>query len=145
MQGLRDSSAVTRRAWSAALTPQLAVATLGRMLRGSEPPESPVDPEVEAADASPTLDLAAMPIAGLTRGRLLALAGVIAASWIAFAFWRQVGAAGELTDRADGLRIGNAQLEARVADLEAELELVQTPEYIALAARGYRLGTSREI
>jgi cell division protein FtsB len=90
-------------------------------------------------------DLATMPIAGLTRGRLLLIAGAIAAIWIAFAFARQVGAAGELTDRADALRAGNAELEARVAELQAELELIQTPQYIGLQAHAYRLGKSNEV
>jgi len=125
------------------------------MLRGSEPPKperasgsnaSQEDASLDAAPELPTaLDLATMPIAGLTRGRLLALAGLCAAAWIVFAFWRQVGAAGELTDRADLLRTGNGNLELRVAELEAELRLVQTPAYVALQARGYRLGASNEV
>ena len=125
------------------------------MLRGSEPPKperasrsnaglDDVDLEA-AADAAVAADLATMPIAGLTRGRLLLLAGLFAAAWIVFAFWRQVGAAGQLTDRADGLRTGNAELESRVAQLQAELELVQTPAYVALQARGFRLGSSVEV
>jgi cell division protein FtsB len=116
------------------------------MLRGSEPPESPPDADLEElADEAVLPDLSAMPIAGLTRGRLLLLAGLFAAAWIVFAFWRQVGTAGELTQRADALRIGNANLEARVAELQAELELIQRPEYVALQARGYRLGRTGEI
>lgn len=125
------------------------------MLRGSEPPKperasgsnaSQEDASVDAASAEPAaFDLATMPIAGLTRGRLLGLAGLFAAAWIVFAFWRQVGAAGELTDRADLLRTGNADLELRVAELEAELQLVQTPAYVALQARGYRLGGRNEV
>jgi len=123
------------------------------MLRGSEPPKperasgsnaSPADVDADNV-AELAAEIATMPIAGLTRGRLLLLAGLFAAAWIVFAFWRQVGAAGELTDRADGLRSGNAELESRVAQLQAELELVQTPQYVALQARGYRLGSSGEI
>ncbi|MCI0344397.1 MAG: hypothetical protein L0221_02990 [Chloroflexi bacterium] len=132
------------------------------MLRGSEPPTperardstagpadaglASADAAAAAADAASVADLVAtMPIAGLTRGRLLLIAGVIAAVWIVFAFWRQVGAAGQLTDRADALRTANAELESRVAQLQAELELVQTPAYVALQARGYRLGESSEV
>lgn len=125
------------------------------MLRWSEPPKperaggsngSQEDASLDAASEQPAvLDLATMPIAGLTRGRLLGLAGLFAAAWIVFAFWRQVGAAGELTDRADLLRTGNGDLELRVAELEAELQLVQTPAFVALQARGYRLGSSNEV
>ena len=125
------------------------------MLRGSEPPtpERASGPDADstdaaadaAQDATAMLDLSAMPIAGLTRGRLLGLAGLFAAAWILFAFARQVGAAGELTDRADGLRAGNVELDARVAELQAELALVQRPEYVALQARAFRLGDRDEI
>lgn len=124
------------------------------MLRGPDAPiperasEATADPDAgltDAAAAAASLDLAAMPIAGLTRGRLLALAGLIAATWITFAFARQIGAAGELTDRAAALRSGNVELETRVAELQAELELVQRPEYVALSARRFRLGERDEI
>jgi hypothetical protein len=116
------------------------------MPRGSEPPEFPPEADLdELPDEAVLPDLSTMPIAGLSRGRLLLLAGLFAAAWIVFAFWRQVGAAGELTDRADALRLGNANLESRVAELQAELELIQRPEYVALEARGYRLGRTGEI
>jgi len=116
------------------------------MLRGSEPPEFPPDPDLEELEDEAVLpDLSSMPIAGLTRGRLLLLAGLFAAAWIVFAFWRQVGAAGELTERADALRVGNANQEQRLAELQAELELIQRPQYVALQARGYRLGRTGEI
>ena len=126
------------------------------MSRGSEAskPErardpEPIDSDVDAADeelaTEATPDLSAMPIAGLTRGRLLALAGVFAAGWIVIAFARQVAAAGDLTDRADALRIGNVSLETRVAQLEAEMTLVQRPEYVALQARAHRLGSAHEV
>lgn len=124
------------------------------MLRGSEPPnrERASDQDADSGNVAvddgggPNApDLAALPIAGLTRGRLLALAGTFAAAWIVFAFARQVGAAGELTDRAEALRSGNVELEARVAELQAELELVQRPEYVALQSRAYRLGKSGEV
>src|SRR5262245_10147279 len=114
------------------------------MPRGAEPPDperqdgpdaSRQDGAVDDASATATaLDLSGLPIAGLTRGRLLVLAGVFAAAWILFAFARQVGAAGDLTDRAQALRSGNADLETRVADLQAELALVQRPEFIGLEA-----------
>ena len=146
MQGRRDTLRVSVDRTPIALTPQLAVATLARMLRGSEPPESPPEADLDDTAGDAVLpDLSALPIAGLTRGRLLLLAGLFAAAWIVFAFWRQVGAAGELTERADALRAGNANLESRVAELKAELELIQRPEYVALEARGYRLGRTGEI
>ena len=126
------------------------------MSRGSEASNlerardpDPIDADVDAADeeieSEAPPDLSAMPIAGLTRGRLLALAGLFAAGWIVIAFARQVAAAGDLTDRADALRIGNVSLETRVAQLQAEMALVQRPEYVALQARAHRLGSAHEV
>jgi cell division protein FtsB len=127
------------------------------MFRGSEPPslERAHEPESDPSDGDgreedaprtpSTADLSALPIAGLTRGRLLAIAALFAAGWIAIAFVRQVGAAGDLGARADGLRADNSALEQQVAALQDELALVQTPEYIALQARAHRLGSSGEV
>ncbi len=100
----------------------------------------------EAAGAEArAAEVAALPIAGLTRGRLLAVAATMAALWIAIAFARQVGAAGELTARADALRAANADLERDVTALRDELALVSSAEYIAAAARAHRLGGPQEI
>ena len=127
------------------------------MFRGSKPPslERALQPDPDPSDgdggeegtpAPPTTaDLSALPIAGLTRGRLLAIAALFAAGWIAIAFARQVGAAGDLGARADALRADNTTLERQVAALQDELALVQTPEYIAQEARAHRLGSSGEV
>ena len=127
------------------------------MFRGSEPsiPEHAPQPdreeleddapdaEAEAAAGPP--DLSSLPIAGLTPGRLLSLAALLAAGWIAIAFARQVGVAGDLTARADALRDSNAALETQVAELQDEIALVQRLEYIGLQARAHRLGSPLEI
>ena len=101
--------------------------------------------EADAAGSVGLPSLASLPIAGLTRGRLMAIAAVLAASWIAVAFARQVGAAGDLTARADGLRVDNERLERQVAALRDELVLVNRAEYIGHQARAFRLGDSAEI
>jgi cell division protein FtsB len=128
------------------------------MSRGSEPsiPERARQPDRDAleddapgaeadAGAAGPLDLSSLPIAGLTRARLLSLAALLAAGWLAIAFSRQVGAAGDLSARADALRDRNAALETQVAELQDEIALVQRLEYIGLQARGHRLGSPLEI
>jgi cell division protein FtsB len=102
-------------------------------------------PGAEAEAAAGSLDLSNLPIAGLTRARLLSLAALLAAGWIAIAFARQVGAAGDLTARADALRDHNAVLEQQVAELQDEIALVQRLDYIGLQARAHRLGSPLEI
>lgn len=90
-------------------------------------------------------DLAALPIAGITRRRAAtALSGILAA-WIIIVFARQVGEASAATARADDIEAGNAARRAQVAALERELDLIARQRYIEQQARGFGLGTAREI
>jgi cell division protein FtsB len=89
--------------------------------------------------------LADLPVAGLTRRRIALLIGALVAAWVIVLFARQVGEASEATARADGMRAANVRLETDVSALESELALIQRQAYIAQAARGYRLGTAREV
>lgn len=90
-------------------------------------------------------DLANLPIAGITRRRAAtALSGILAA-WIIIVFARQVGEASAATARADDIEAGNAARRAQVAALERELDLIARQRYIEQQARGFGLGTAREI
>jgi cell division protein FtsB len=78
--------------------------------------------------------------------RLLMLGGaLVVATWLLLAFGRQLGAASVAAERADALRAENARLESEVEALGRELERIADPRYIALVARGYRLGSPDEI
>lgn len=90
-------------------------------------------------------DLAALPIAGITRRRMAAVIGVLLAGWIVIVFARQVGDASAATTLAERIAIENVQRQVQVAALERELELIARPRYIAQQARGYGLGSEREI
>jgi hypothetical protein len=89
--------------------------------------------------------LAALPIAGITRRRIAAVVAVLLAIWIVGVFVRQVGEASAATTEADRLAAGNVASAARVASLERELELIARSKFIKQQARGYGLGTPREI
>ena len=115
-------------------------------------PGDALDPTADGdeawADAAPRPQepgLAALPIVGITRRRVAAAVAVLLAIWILGVFVRQVGAASAATGRADQLTAGNLTLAARVASLERELELIARPRYVNQQARGYQLGTAREI
>jgi cell division protein FtsB len=115
-------------------------------------PDVDDDREGESADASPAeaagppdVDLAGLPVAGITRRRLAFLAAAFVSAWIVVVFARQVGEASEATTRAEQMQIANAELAADVASLERELELIQRQDYILQQARGYRLGAPNEI
>lgn len=90
-------------------------------------------------------DLAALPIAGITRRHMAAVIGVLLAVWIVIVFARQVGEASAATTQAERIAIENVQRQVQVAALERELELIARPRYIAQQARGYGLGSEREI
>ena len=90
-------------------------------------------------------DLAALPVAGLTRRRMLVSATLLAVAWLSFAFIRQVGDVTAASARADALQAANRALAADIAALDGELRLIQRQDYIVQQARGYRLGTAREV
>ncbi len=90
-------------------------------------------------------DLAALPVAGLTRRRMLVAATLLAVAWLSFAFIRQVGDVTAASARADALQAANRALAADIAALDGELRLIQRQDYIVQQARGYRLGSAREV
>lgn len=117
----------------------------------ADTPAEPADGTVEAGPASGSAaaaslgSLADLPVAGLTRRRIALLIGALVAAWVILLFARQVGEASEAAGRADAMRLANAALEAEVAALERELELIQRQAFVEQAARAYRLGEAREI
>ncbi len=90
-------------------------------------------------------DLAALPIAGITRRRVGILACAMLAAWIVIAFARQVGEASAATARADDIASSNAALRIEVGALERELDLIARQRYIEQQGRAYGLGGRREI
>jgi cell division protein FtsB len=90
-------------------------------------------------------DLAALPIAGITRRRIGILACAMLGAWIVIAFARQVGEASAATARADDIASANAALRIEVGALERELDLIARQRYIEQQGRAYGLGGPREI
>jgi cell division protein FtsB len=116
----------------------------------------PDAPDADATDLEPivpgdrragaaAVDLAALPIAGITRRRVGILAGAMIAVWIVIAFARQVGEASAATTRFDDIAAANAALRVEVAALERELDLIARQKYIEQQGRAYGLGGPREI
>ncbi len=120
-------------------TPQDPAATFGDRDAVAPPgivdgPRSPIAP-----------DLAALPIAGITRRRMAGVVGGLLAVWIIIVFTRQVGDAAAATTRADEISQGNVVRQGQVAALERELELIARERYVVQQARGYGMGTDQEI
>jgi hypothetical protein len=117
-----------------------------------EPSPAAADPLAELEEVWPATPpmpqepgLAALPIVGITRRRIAAFVAVLLAIWIVGVFVRQVGEASAATSTADELAAANVAQAARVASLERELELIARSKFIKQQARGYGLGTPREI
>jgi hypothetical protein len=88
--------------------------------------------------------LLGLSVAGLTKRRIAWLAAALVSAWIVIVFGRQVGEASAASSRAQVLATENEAAAAEIDALRVELDLVQRPEYVDLAARAERLGTGRE-
>ena len=108
-----------------------------------EPEADDSDPERGPIGAGP--DLSALPIAGITRRRMAAVVSGVLAAWIVIVFARQVGEASAATARVDDIALANARLRGQVASLEREMDLIRRQRYVEQQARGYGLGTAREV
>jgi len=102
------------------------------------------DPEAPQ-DGLSTGSSAARPVLSFTRRRLALLVAGLFSLWLVGVFARQVGEASSAASQADEMRARNAAMERAVASLEQELKLIQQPGFVAQMARGYLLGSSREI
>jgi cell division protein FtsB len=85
------------------------------------------------------------PAISFTRRRLALLVAGLFALWLVGVFARQVGEASSAASQADEMRARNAAMERDVASLEQELKLIQDPAFVSEMARGYLLGSPREI
>jgi hypothetical protein len=126
-----------------------------RRLRSPEPDAAADDPSgdarpvvVDASDGvAPIAEpgLGALPIAGITRRRAAVVVSGVLAAWIVIVFVRQVSEASAATARVDGIGAANVSLRSEVAMLERELEHIGRQGYIEQQARGYGLGSPKEI
>jgi cell division protein FtsB len=101
--------------------------------------------EADGPPASGGIDLGGLSVAGITRRRVGWVSAGLVAAWIVVVFARQVGDAQAASNRASQLAADNDALAAEVQALQSELSLMVQPEYVAMEARGVRLGHPREI
>jgi hypothetical protein len=99
----------------------------------------------DPADAQDGLDLSSLSIAGITRRRVGWLTAGLVSVWIVVIFARQAADTATAGARVDQMTDDNRALAAEVASLEKELQTIEQPAYIALAARSYRVGSEREV
>ena len=118
------------------------------------PPDREPDESAPAGAAAPdsgepaageSIDLSSLSIAGFTRRRVGWACAALVAAWIVVIFARQAGDGAAAAARADQIARDNAALANEVAALEHELQVIERPQYVAQQARGYDLGTDKEI
>lgn len=85
------------------------------------------------------------PTVSITRRRLALLVAGLFALWLIGVFARQVGEAASAASQADQMRARNAAMQRDIASLEQELTLIKQPAFVSEMARGYLLGSPREI
>lgn len=105
------------------------------------------DDRSEAPPSRPAVAVASLDglgIAGIDRRRVALIAGTFLTIWIVAVFARQVGDASAAGLEADGIRAGNATLQAEIDRLGGELGQIQEVAFLAQQARVYDLGSSRE-
>jgi hypothetical protein len=110
--------------------------------RGVDDADPSNDPEIERTAA---VDLASLPIAGLTRRRMAIIAAAMLAAWIVIAFARQVSDATAASTRAQDIATGNAMLRLEVAAMDRELDAIARQRFVEQQARAYRVGGAHEI
>jgi cell division protein FtsB len=103
------------------------------------------DMEIPLDDLSAPSPSLPGPTISFTRRRLALLVAGLFALWLVGVFARQVGEASSAASQADQMRARNAAMSRDVAALEQELKLIKEPAYVSQMARGYLLGTPREI
>ena len=119
------------------------------MSRSIDPePPAPCPDEIDPAAAvsnRPTVDLATLPIVGLTRRRMAMIAAAMLAAWIVIAFARQVAEASDAASRSQDIASGNAMLSLEVAAMERELESIGRQWFVEQEARAHGVGGVDEI
>ena len=98
-----------------------------------------LDPALAAGAARPTVDLATLPIVGLTRRRMAMIASAFLAAWIVVAFARQVAEASAAATRAEDIARGNAVAPAMRKPTPASKSAVLSSGIGEIACRRLRI------
>jgi cell division protein FtsB len=118
---------------------------LDRETKGGGAPGAPGAPDDgQGGPPDPRGPLGRMPVAGLSRRSLGFVIGVLVVAWIVFVFARAVADSAASADEVELLRRQTAIAAAKLEATERELELIQSPDYLALQARGYGYGRPGE-
>ncbi len=82
--------------------------------------------------------------AGLDRRTIALSAAILVVVWLVLVFGRAVSQAHQAADQAAVMRQQNAVMAAQLQERQAELSIIQSPQFLALQARAYGYGTPNE-
>jgi hypothetical protein len=102
--------------------------------------------EVDAdAEQEARASAEARPSLGLSRRKLAVMVAGLVCLWLVGVFAHQVGEAAAAANQVDAMRARNVAVVGEIDSLEAELKVIQETGFIDFTARGYLLGSPREI
>ncbi len=102
--------------------------------------EVDVNAEAEArASAEPR------PSLGLSRRKLAVIVAGLLCLWLVGVFAHQVGEAAAAANQVDAMKARNAAVAREIDALQSELKVIQQDGFVEFSARGYMLGSPREI
>jgi hypothetical protein len=102
--------------------------------------------EVDAdAEQEARASAEARPSLGLSRRKLAVIVAGLVCLWLVGVFAHQVGEAAAAANQVDAMRVRNAAVVGEIDSLQAELNVIQEKGFIDFTARGYLLGSPREI
>jgi hypothetical protein len=99
-------------------------------------------PEVEQPARQPAEP---RPSRGLSGRRIAVIVAGLVSLWLVGVFARQVGDATAAANQADQMRARNVAAAQDLTELQQELALIQQPAFVSSIARGYLLGSPREV
>ena len=85
------------------------------------------------------------PSLGLSPRRVAVILAGLVCLWLVGVFAHQVGEAATAADQADAMRVRNAAVVREIDSLQTELQVIKEPGFVDFTARGYLLGSPREI
>ena len=85
------------------------------------------------------------PSLGLSRRRAAVIVAGLLCLWLVGVFANQVGEAAAAANQVDAMKARNASVVREIEAIQAELKVIKQPGFVDFTARGYLLGTAREI
>ena len=110
------------------------------------PPDEDLEPQGsgQPGSGSPAPAQPRLGIAGLDRRTITLVVAALMVGWLVLVFGRAIAQSNQVAAQAAILRVQDANLAQQVSERQSELSVIQSPAFLALEARAYGYGKSRE-